>query len=402
MTLQSAGAGTRILGGRALNAGPESYAEHLAHFGPLPAAHDRPDLIPRLEASGLLGRGGGGFPVGRKWRTVAERAGGRAVVLANGAEGEPLSAKDRAVMTVRPHAVLDGALLAADAVGADEVILYIGTAHHAARRSMTEALAQRPANVSIRIVAAPDRYVAGEESAAVHFVNDGDARPTVVPPRPYERGVGGAPTLVQNVESLAYAALIARSADAGRGLVTVAGGAYPGVREIQLGTTVGEIIGLRRDQGQGARAVLLGGYFGRWLAADQAWDLPFEPAGLRSAGLTFGCGVVSVLGNDACGVAASARILDYLADQSAAQCGPCVFGLRAIADATGRLAAGNADPGDLTRIERWAGQLAGRGACRHPDGAAGLLFSVLSTFGDEFSRHARSGSCSAGRPAKVA
>ena len=401
MTLQAAGAGTRLLGGRALNAGPESYAEHLARFGPLPAAPPRHDLIPRLEASGLLGRGGGGFPVGRKWRAVAERSAGRAVVLANGAEGEPLSAKDRAVMTLRPHAVLDGALLAAGAVGADEVILYIGAAHLAARRSMGDALAQRPASLPVRIVAAPDRYVAGEESAAVHFVNDADARPTVVPPRPYERGVGGAPTLVQNVESLAYAALIARSTGAGLGLVTVAGGVLPGVREIQLGTSVGEIIGLRRDQGQGARAVLLGGYFGRWVAADEAWDLPFEQASLRAAGLPFGCGVISVLGNDACGVEATGRILDYLAGQSAAQCGPCVFGLRAIADATRGLAAGSAGSQDLTRIEHWAGQLAGRGACRHPDGAAGLLFSALSTFGDEFSRHARSGGCSAGRPAKV-
>jgi len=406
--------GSRLFGGRALNAGPEPFAEHTARLGPLPSGRDRQDLIPALEASGLLGRGGGGFPVGRKWRTVAERSGGRAIVLANGAEGEPLSAKDRAVMTLRPHAVLDGALLAADVVGADEVILYIGGAHAAARRSMSEAIAQRSLDLPVQIVAAPDRYVAGEESAAVHFVNDGDARPTSVPPRPYERGVAGLPTLVQNVESLAYAGLIARfgtdrysagtgTEPGGIGLITIAGTGRPGVREIDLGTPVGEIVSSSGGRREESRAFLLGGYFGRWVSAAEAWDLPFEPTGLRAAGLTFGCGVISVLGADACGVRSTSTILDYLADQSAAQCGPCVFGLRAIADATARLAHGAGASDDLARIERWAGELAGRGACRHPDGAAGLLHSALCTFGEEFSRHARARTCSAGgRPAQVA
>ena len=249
-------------------------------------------------------------------------------------------------------------------------------------------------------------------------MNAGDARPTSLQPRPYERGVGGRPTLVQNVESLAYAGLIARfGADwfrsaggdgragnpgAGLGLVTLVGVDHPGVREIELGSPLGEVVaasGTRRDE---ARAVLLGGYFGRWVPAPDAWDLALDPTAMRSAGLTFGCGVISVLGLDTCGVRATSRILDYLADQSAAQCGPCVFGLRAIADAGRRLAEGIA-ANDLARVERWAGQLAGRGACRHPDGAAGLLSSALEAFADEFSRHVRGGACSlAGRPARVA
>ena len=402
-----------LFAGRPMAAGPELIGEHTARLGPLPGPEATRDLIPALELSGLLGRGGAGFPVGRKWRSIAERSDGRAVVVANGAEGEPLSAKDRAVMTLRPHAVLDGVLLATEAVGADEAILYVGAGHGAARRSLAAALAERPMPMPVRIVDAPDRYVAGEESAAVHFVNDGDARPTNVPPRPYERGVGGRPTLVQNVESLAYAGLIARfGADwfrsaggdgragnpgAGLGLVTLVGVDHPGVREIELGSPLGEVVaasGTRRDE---ARAVLLGGYFGRWVPAPDAWDLALDPTAMRSAGLTFGCGVISVLGLDTCGVRATSRILDYLADQSAAQCGPCVFGLRAIADTTARLAAGGAQADDLAHLERWTGQIRGRGACRHPDGAVNHLASAMRVFGDEFRRHqARRGCTAAG------
>ena len=402
-------ANRRLLDGRPLRLGPESLAEHSARLGPLPTSGD--EAIRAIEASGLLGRGGAGFPVGRKWRSVAERGDGQAVVLANGAEGEPLSAKDRAAMTLRPHAVIDGAILAAAAVGADEVVLYIGAGHVAARRSIGDALAERGSRLPVRIVAAPERYVAGEESAAVHFVNDGDARPTSVPPRPYERGVGGRPTLVQNVESLAYAGLIARFGPdwfrgttedgAGLGLITIDGVAHPGVREIELGTPLGEIVGASGARLETARAVLVGGYFGRWLAARDGLDLPFAPLALRAAGLPFGCGVVSVLGPDACGVRATSRIIGYLAEESAAQCGPCVFGLRAIADTTARLADQRGSAADLARIERWTGQLAGRGACRHPDGAAGLLHSALAVFGDDFGRHAAGRGCSS-RPARAA
>jgi NADH:ubiquinone oxidoreductase subunit F (NADH-binding) len=398
----------RLLAGPALNAGPESLHDHVARLGALPRA--RGDLIPNLEASGLLGRGGAAFPVGTKWRTVAHAGGGDARVLANGAEGEPLSAKDRAIMTLRPHLVLDGAFVAADAVGATEIVLYVGADHRDARTSLSRALAERAAtrtglSVPVHLVDAPAAYVAGEETAAVHFVNESDARPTTIPPRPFEAGIDGRPTLVQNVESLAYAALIARHGHAwyraaGRGvtrgtaLVTVTGAPSPGVREIDLGTTVGELAtdaGLARDA---ASAVLLGGYFGAWVSSRDAQALPLDPAALRHDGRSFGCGVVSFLAADRCGVRATARIVDYMAAQSAAQCGPCVFGLRAIADTTQRIADGTAGRDDLARIERWTAQLPGRGACRHPDGAAGLLGSAFETFGEEFLVHVRTGRCS--------
>ena len=394
-------------------AGAESLTAHLHRLGPMPALPSGA-LIAEVEASGLLGRGGAGFPVGRKWRAVAERAAGGAVVLANGAEGEPLSFKDRSLMTARPHLVIDGALLAARAVGASDIIFYVGAEHRTADAALRQALAERTGEVRgrTRIVAAQAGYVSGEESAAVHYVNAGDARPTASPPRPFERGVGGRPTLVQNVESLALAALIARRGHAwyqglgrarGIGLLTVSGAVNrAAVHEIELGATLSDAAaaagGLRGD----VRAVLLGGYFGGWADLHEQWRLPLDAPSMRARGLALGCGVVHFLPSDTCGVEATARFMTYLASQSARQCGPCVFGLSAIAGATQRLAAQSPQPGDLDRIVRWSGQLTGRGACHHPDGAAALMHSALQVFADDFAGHQHRRCLTISEPARVA
>ena len=401
----------RLLAGPASAAGPESLASHIGRLGGRPTGGAARDAIPALEAGGLLGRGGAGFPVGRKWGSVAGQTGGPPAILVNGAEGEPLSSKDRTLLRLRPHLVLDGALIAADAVGADRIALYVGSAHREARMALRDALTERrDIGVPIRIVNAPDAYTAGEESAAVHFVNDGDARPTTTPPRPYERGIGGHPTLVQNVESLAVAALIARrgpgwyretgrASTPGTALVTVTGASDDGVHEIEIGMPIAELAdlvgaGVRADDQQ---AVLLGGYFGGWVKAERAWRLPLDPVALRDAGTAFGCGVVAFLGTGMCGVRTTSRIVGWMAGQSAAQCGPCVFGLRAIADTTSRIADGRPERDDHGRLERWSEQIAGRGACRHPDGAVGQLLSSLQVFSDEWRLHQRHRQCSHGR-----
>lgn len=397
----------RLLDGPTLSLGAESLADHRRRLGSLPSS-EAGDLVPVLESSGLLGRGGSAFPVGRKWRSVAERASGGAVVVVNGAEGEPGSAKDRALMTCRPHLVLDGAELAAGAIGAEEIAVYVGGEHRAAVGAMRRAIAERAGlrQVPISLVEAPVGYVAGEQSAVVHFIDTGDARPTT-PYRPWERGVRGQPTLVQNVESLAHVALIARFGDAwyrtaGRGatpgtaLVTVSGGGLrPGVREIELGTPLSEVLGAVGVDRRGVQAVLLGGYFGTWADSETVSDPPLDPLDLRERGLTFGAGVVTILSVGDCGVVATARIMAFLAGESAAQCGPCVFGLRALAETTQRLATGKAARGDLLRLDRWAAQIRGRGACAHPDGAVGLLASAVATFGRELALHQDHRRCSA-------
>ncbi|MDP9270384.1 MAG: proton-conducting membrane transporter [Chloroflexota bacterium] len=396
----------RLLAGPDFATGAEWYAAHAARLGELPVQAARQDLVSSLERSGLLGRGGAGFPVGRKWRAVAERARRGAVVVANGAEGEPRSSKDQALMALRPHLVIDGAVLAALAVGADELVLYVGSDHHQALTTMHAALRERPMpdGLAARVVEAPASYVSGESTAVVHYLNDRDARPTDGPPRPFERGVGGRPTLVQNVESLAYAALIARFGDrwyseAGRAetpgtaLVTVTGPlTAPGVREIEYGTSLREVIESAGGRIGDLQAALLGGYFGGWASLEDVLDVPLDPQRLAKRGLGFGCGLIGLLESDACGVVATEQIVSYMAAESARQCGPCLFGLGAMAWAMRRLASGSAQADDVANLDRWSTEIVGRGACHHPDGAAALVRSALDVFAPEFVLH-QSGRC---------
>jgi NADH:ubiquinone oxidoreductase subunit F (NADH-binding) len=381
--------------------GPESFADHHRRLHHRPAGGA--DLVDTLDRSGLVGRGGASFPVGVKWRSVAQRAGGSAVVIANGAEGEPLSRKDQTLMALRPHLVIDGALLAAETVGADRVLLYVGERHGAALAAMTAALAERPAieRARARMTVAPPTYTAGEETAAVNFVNRGVATPLAVPPRPFERGVDGRPTLVQNVESLAHVALIARFGDgwfhslgrnwaAGTVLLTVGGAvARPGVVEVAAGCTVEEALAMAGGVRGQSRAVLMGGYFGGWIEMRQAAGMILDPAAMKAAGGSLGCGVLSVLDPGADPLVETAHVMNHLATESAAQCGPCFFGLRSLAAATTRVAHRQPESTDLANLERWVGMVRGRGACRHPDGAVAFLASALSLFAPEFAAAGR-------------
>jgi NADH:ubiquinone oxidoreductase subunit F (NADH-binding) len=403
-----------LLAGPAADHGMENLAEHQRRLGPLPPPQGT--LIDAIERSDLRGKGGAAFPVATKWRAVSSQRAGTPVVVANGGEGEPLSRKDRMLMEQRPHLVIDGALLAADTVGADDVVLYVGADHTGAIQAMHRATTERPPSqrARLRLISVPVRYVSGEETAAVHFINAGIALPTSIPPRPYERGVDGRPTLVQNIETLAHVALIARFGDewfrslgqgkaSGTTLVTV-GGAVPQtvLIEVPQGLPLAEAVNAAGGITSDSDAVLLGGYFGGWVESSAAWALPLDPGPLRALGHSLGCGVIAVLPSGRCGVVETARILAYLAHESARQCGPCTFGLRAIAAAAGRVSSLVATPGDLERIQRWAGVLAGRGACRHPDGAAALLASAMRVFGAEFVLHDSEHRCSVASAAAAA
>ena len=291
----------------------EGFAEHQQRLGSLPPVTQ---LIDTIERSDLRGKGGAGFPVATKWRSVASQRSGTPVVLANGGEGEPLSRKDRMLMEQRPHLVIDGALLAAATVGADDIVLYVGADHTGAIQAMHRAVIERSAaeRARLRLVSAPVRYVSGEETAAVHFINDGIALPTSIPPRPFERGIDGRPTLVQNVETLAHVALIARFGDewfrslgigtaSGTTLVTV-GGAVPQtvLIEIPQGVTLADAVNAAGGITSDSDAVLLGGYFGGWVESSTAWGLSLDADPLRRLGYSLGCGVIAVLPSGRCGV----------------------------------------------------------------------------------------------------
>ncbi|HSS92667.1 MAG TPA: NADH-ubiquinone oxidoreductase-F iron-sulfur binding region domain-containing protein [Candidatus Dormibacteraeota bacterium] len=391
--------GPRLLAGPDMRSGPESYLDHIRRLG-TPNLGGKP-LIEALAHSGLTGRGGASFPVGHKWKAVAAVSRGSAVVIANGAEGEPQSYKDRLLMATRPHLILDGAFLAARSLHAGQVVVYVGEEHQVAWAAMSRALSERPdaEKRTARMAGAPHRYVAGESSAAVHLVDAGVATPTTTPPHPRERGVAGAPTLVQNVETLAHIALIARygaewyrsagrRGAAGTVMITIAGGVKtPGVLEVEAGTTVEEAVAMAGGVTEPAAAVLIGGYFGSWVPAASAWELPLDGAALRDRGLSLGCGVIGVQPAGRCGVCDTARIMRYLAQESSSQCGPCFFGLRALSESCSRVAERGANRDDLARLKRWAIEVHGRGACKHPDGAVTFLRSALSTFADEFASH---------------
>ena len=355
-----------------------------------------------MDRAGLTGRGGAGFPTARKLAAVA--AGHAPVVVANGTEGEPASAKDRVLMARSPQLVLDGAVLAAEITGASEAVIVV---HRDVREIVDEAVAERARvpldRVRLEVRTAADGFVAGQASAVVRWVQRGVPAPTATPPRLAQRGLRGAPTLVQNVETLAHLALIARygaawfrsagtPAEPGTMLVTVLGAVrQPGVLEVAIGTPVGRLLDLAGGASAPPQALLLGGYFGAWVAADLALDRPFSSAGLADLGAGPGAGLVAVLPAGACGLAETARVVRYLAGESAGQCGPCRFGLPAIAGQVERIADGRgADPGLL---RRWLGQVDGRGGCAHPDGVVRLVRSALRTFGAEMEEHA-GGRCS--------
>jgi NADH:ubiquinone oxidoreductase subunit F (NADH-binding) len=343
-----------------------------------------PELIDWIEKAGLLGRGGAAFPVAKKWRAVAQHSRGDAVVVVNGAEGEPQSKKDRLLMTSRPHLILDGAFLASRVLRARRIVLYLGERHDAARHAMVYALGGRtePERKMVAVAAAPARYVAGAETAAIHLIDEGVATPTNVPPYPFERGVGEAPTLVQNVETLTQIANVARGAYEGTTLLTIAGAvARPGVVEVPLGANLGDVLSASGGVRERSRAVLVGGYFGTWVEPEAAWRMPLGHS------TQLGCGVIGIHPAGRCPVCDVAAIMRYLAAESSAQCGPCFFGLRALADACTRISEGRDHPGDLQRLQRWTDEVRGRGACRHPDGAVMFLSSALQVFGAEFANH---------------
>jgi NADH:ubiquinone oxidoreductase subunit F (NADH-binding) len=387
-------------------AGPASLADHLARYGPAPpgglTGPHRAALIEEVERSGLTGRGGAGFPTARKLAAVA--AGHDPVVVANGTEGEPASAKDKILLARSPHLVLDGVALAAELVGARQAVIVV---HFSVREIVDEAVAERRRArldpIGIGVATAADRFVAGEASAVVHWIERGVPTPTATPPRLSARGLGGKPTLVQNVETLAHLALIGRygaswfrsagtAAEPGTMLVTVLGAVHgPCVHEIAIGTPVGEILSMAGGESAPLQALLIGGYFGRWADAAAAAAAPFSSAGLAPLGASVGAGLIAALPTNACGLAETARVARYLADESAGQCGPCLFGLDAVAGEIQRLAEGRTSSPAILR--RWLGQVNGRGACSHPDGAVRLISSALTVFAAELDRHAQGWCC---------
>ncbi|MGA2521614.1 MAG: NADH-ubiquinone oxidoreductase-F iron-sulfur binding region domain-containing protein [Acidimicrobiales bacterium] len=401
--------GTGLLAGYRAGHGPD-LAGHLAYHGPppLPRAGDRgwpARLGAALDASGLTGRGGAGFSSSAKLR-LAAGSGGGATLVVNAMEGEPASAKDHVLLSCVPHLVLDGAELAASAVGARRVVVCVADDRHDTARAVARAVAERTGTplspVLVELARPPAGYVSGEESALVSWLDGGPGAPTFRPVKGVALSIGRRRALVHNAETLAHVALIARhgpdwfravgpSDTPGTALVTVGGAvARPGVFEVAMGSPLGAIIDGAVPT-EPVAAVLTGGYGGSWVPAP-ALSTPYAPRPMGAVGGVVGAGVLVVLPHHACGLAETARLAHYMAGESAGQCGPCVFGLPAVAGNLVELANGVGGAAALRRLEGQLVAIEGRGACRHPDGVVRMVRSALRTFAPDVAAHA------AGRP----
>ncbi len=385
---------------RKAGTGTENLAAYreLGGYRPLAAPHE---LLDEVERSGLLGRGGAGFPLAVKLRSVRDN--GRlsncgTVVMANGEEGEPASVKDRWLLRNRPHLILDGLRLAAAMVAADRAYVYVSDPQSA--RLVEAALSELDADtfgarVAIRMV--EPGYVAGEETAAVRALNGGPVKPTDKPPRPFQHGVDGRPTLVSNVETLANVPYLHRHGatafrdqgtelSPGTFLITVTGaGRPPGLYEIPHGLPFTELLALHGIPSDQVRGALMGGYFAGLLNRT-VLDATLDHETLRRLYSGLGAGAVSVLTDD-CPVAVGASMLAYFDRENAGQCGSCFNGTAAMAAVAGALRDGLATTEDLARLRRWSVVLRGRGACATLDAATNVARTLLDQFPDTVARH---------------
>ena len=402
---------TRLLAGLS-GGGRTSLASHFDQWGRIPDATPGA-ILDALDASGLRGHGGAWFPVGTKWRSIRKAGLRTPVVVANGAEGEPASGKDRLLLMQAPHLVLDGLALAARVTGAGQAFVFVPAE---VAPSVRDALAERAAGrldpCPIEVVVAPDRFVAGQETAVVATIaGRSPGLPTFQGITSIRvKGIGGRPTLVQNVETLAQAALVARfgptwyrsvgTEGAPGTVLTTVTGRWDGPRivEVPLGTTVGSALGID-PSASGLQGVLLGGYGGGWVRPEVALTMPFTEEEARARGTSIGAGVIALLPTGICPLAEIARVARYMEGQGAGQCGPCVNGLDTLANALEHLAwRPHGLRGGAAAIPGLCDLVEGRGACRHPDGVARFVRSGLEVFADHAALHASRGPCAPSVP----
>jgi len=353
-------------------------------------------LVERLAQSGLRGRGGGWFPAARKWKAVRAEA-GRPIVIANGAEGEPGSHKDRFVMLKQPDAIVEGVRLAARAVEAKQAILFLKANFDAPARALSAALRAAPLDgLEVEIRRGDDSYITGEETALLESLEGRKPWPRPKPPLPAGVGFEGRPTLVQNVETLARVPQALADPDAFRAgettLVTFWGEVRsPGVREVPLGTSLRAAI----ERHAGGASEEIGLVFPAGPAAPplrpEELDTPLEPAALRERGTSLGTGAVLVVGASACPLAVAASVLGFYERESCGQCPPCSVGTASLGRILRGLEQGGIRPRELHDLQDVAGFMASHGYCSHCRSAATLATSIVSRLAPLVASHAASG-----------
>jgi NADH:ubiquinone oxidoreductase subunit F (NADH-binding) len=386
-------------------------------------------VISVVSESGLRGRGGGSFPTGYKWRDCASQPEARRYVVANGFEADPGARVDRTLMERDPHAVLEGVAIAAWSVGAGEAIIVVSSSAAEAaarlRQAIDEAedagyigtgatLAGRPLTVEVRELSGS--FVVGEETVLLRALEDKRAQPDQRPPYPSRSGLWGKPTLVNNVKTLAAVpwiishgagahASVGTADDPGTTLVQLGGAVRkPGIAEVPLGTSIGDILDGPGGFVQGSlKAVLVGGPTGGFLPPD-ALDTPLEQAALLEAGALTGSGTLLALNESACIVDVAALMTRYLNDEACGKTIPCRIGTRRLSELGAAVCSGHARPGDAELMGDLSRDIRDAALCGLEANASNPLLSGMRYFAPEFEDHIVRGLCAAGvcRPISVA
>jgi NADH-quinone oxidoreductase subunit F len=355
-------------------------------------------LLDRLAASGLRGRGGGWFETARKWRAVRFE-GAQPFVIANGAEGEPGSYKDRFVMQRRPADVVAGLVLAARAVGAREAVVFLKGSFDRPAAALSGAIAAAALDgLSVEVRRGDDSYVAGEETAVLEALEGRKPWPRPKPPLPFAVGFRGRPTLVQNVETLARVPAALRDPEGYRRdettLVTVWGDVRrPGVHEVPLGTPLRLVIDAHAGgTTEPVGLVFPGGPAGMPLRGSDL-DVPLDPESLRAKGTALGTGAILVVGVSACALAVAASVAGFFERENCTQCPPCAVGTASLARILRAVESGGSRPRDLHDLSDVAGFMSGHGYCAHCRTAAAVATGMARGLADDVLAHVTGGGC---------
>ena len=378
------------------------------------------EVIREIETAGLRGRGGSGYPTAAKWRAARETPSERKLVVANLMGADPSSLVDRALAEGNPHLIVEGLLIAAYGVGASEAII-------AVRRDWTEAIVRLRAavaeatearfagylvlgtdtSIQLSVWEGSGAYVAGEETALINALAGDRGMPAIRPPYPATRGLDGAPTVVQNAETLAHVAWIgAQSPEAfasvgteesrGTKIVTLMGKvAQPGIVEIPLGTPLLRLLELAGGGTGSTKALFVGGPGGGAIEAG-GLDIGYDFESLEEAGAIVGSGSVLVTDNETCMVDTARFFTDFSAREACGKAVPCRIGTLRLVEALDRILAASPRPNDLVLLRELSGKVSDTALCKLERLAPGPILTTLDRFGDEYQAHAERGVCIAG------
>ncbi|MEJ7723925.1 MAG: NADH-ubiquinone oxidoreductase-F iron-sulfur binding region domain-containing protein [Ilumatobacteraceae bacterium] len=387
--------------------------------------------IAEIERSGLRGRGGGGFPTGRKWTGVNGQSGTHRYAVANGAEGEPGTFKDRTLLRTNPYQVIEGLVIAAYAVGAAEAYIGLKASFGPEIELVTKAIQEmQQAGIArdsvMTIVHGPDEYLFGEEKALLEVIEGNPPLPRLFPPHEHglfatapqsgwiahdaELGHAGLhesnPTLVNNVETLANAVPIlvmgsdwfrSLGTDQSPGTVicTVVGDVVrPGVAEVELGTPLRQVlddVGGGPRPGRSVKAVFSG--VANAVVTAAGLDVPVSYEGFQSIGSGMGSAGFIVVDDTACMVEVAHQFSRFLSVESCGQCSPCKLGAGAITVDLERIQAGTATAADVDDIMRWLSRVTDGARCYLATEEQLVVSSILNAFSAEFDEHLQTARC---------